>query len=192
MTEIIYNGKKIIDIHKHFVDLMDKFNELQETDGTLENFEAIINVLYLFTRYIDRDINIPHIEKEKIIAYIFKCSDFIEENLSLDKIRLYTSKCLENGCIPNDKCIDDLKFVQKLEELYNKYQIVLGLTDDIESELIGLDLLLIIIANESFADHLDSSFVTKIFDIVTDFTGLLVINNGKTDFVSPLYLSLNE
>jgi hypothetical protein len=192
MTEITYNGEKFIDIHKRYVGLMDKFNELQETDNTLENFEAIIDVLYSFIRYVNRDIDIPHIEKEKIIAYTNKCSEFIDKNPSLDKIRLYTSICLKSGCIPDGKCIDDLKFVQKLEETYNKYQIVLELKDDIESKMIGLDFLLIIIANESYTDHLDSSYVTKIFDIVTDFAGLLVINNGETDFASPLYLSLNE
>jgi hypothetical protein len=187
MTETIYNGENITSIRNRYVGLMKKFSDLQDRDSSLENLEAMTNGLYLLIRFIHHDIDIPYFEKERIIKYINICSKFIEENMTLDKIRTKITECLVH--VHHAKCIDDLKFVQKLEDTYNKYQNPLNLTIDIESEIIGLDLLLVIIADETWKENLDLQSIEKIFDVITDFAGILAINKGETDFITPLYLS---
>lgn len=187
MTETIYNGENILDISNRYVNLMEKFSDLQDKDSTLENLEAMTNGLYLLIRFIHHDVNIPHFEKERIIKYVNICSKFIEKNMTLDKIRTKITECLVH--VHHAKCIDDLKFVQKLEDTYNKYQIPLNLTIDIESEIIGLDLLLVLIADETWKEKLDLHSIEKIFDVVTDFAGILAINKGEIGFTTPLYLS---
>lgn len=180
-----YNNKKISDIYEYYIGLMDKFNKLQESDISMENMEGITDGLFSLVRYIHRDIDIPHSEKEKIIFHINKFTNFIEECVTMDKVRIYITECLKNECVKNVKCIDNLKFIQKLEEIYNKYQVIFKLPDDIEMKLTSLDLFLIYVSKEKINDD----FLIKISDIVAEFAGILTLNDGDTDFLAPLYLS---